>query len=36
MSPCGLPGVPIAIVNVFFEVEGVNGEVNLVQLNYPY
>jgi hypothetical protein len=36
MTPCGLPGVPIAFVNVFLETNGSNGEVSLVQYAYPY
>jgi hypothetical protein len=37
MSACGLnPGVPIAHVNVFLQVEGVNTEDNIVMVAYPY
>jgi hypothetical protein len=37
MSACGLnASVQIQQVNVFLEVEGVNGEQNLVALVYPY
>jgi hypothetical protein len=37
MSGCGLStSDAIAEVQIFLEVDGVNGEVNLVELSYPY
>ena len=37
MSACGLnPSVPIAVVDVFLQVEGSLGEDSIVQWRYPY
>jgi hypothetical protein len=37
MSACGLStSDAIAEVQIFLEVDGANGEVNLVELSYPY